>query len=73
MLNKYLQKKVNKLSKMGLKECEDFKQEVINSLVDNPTKFYLYGIIDARMKNLSKEEAMIVNEDPFISGFEVEV
>lgn len=73
MLNNYLQKKVNSLQEMGLKECENFKQEVINSLLDNPTKFYLYDIIDKRIKNLSQEEAKIANEDPFISGFEVEV
>lgn len=73
ILSKNLQTRVDHLEKMGKKECEDFKQEVINSLLDNPTKFYLYDLIDARIKNLSQAEAMIVNEDPFISGFEVEV
>lgn len=72
MLNDETKKKIEKLPTMGLRECEAFKAQVVNSTVENPTKFYLYDLIDARIKNLSRQDALIENEDPFINGFEVE-
>lgn len=73
MLNTLLKKRVKELERMSLREAESFRDDVIASLLDNPTRFYLYDLISKRIKNLSQDEAMITNEDPFISGFEVEV
>lgn len=73
MLNAVLKKRVKELERMSLREAESFRDDVIASLLDNPTRFYLYDLISKRIKNLSQDEAMITNEDPFISGFEVEV
>ena len=49
IISEKLQKKLNKVSKMGLRELEEFKAEVVSSLLDNPTKFYAYDIIDRQL------------------------
>lgn len=63
MLNVMLQKKVKKLESMGIYEAMSFKDEVIASLLDNPTKFYLYDLIDARVKSLSLQNAIANNTE----------
>lgn len=72
MLNAVLKKRVKELERMSLREAESFRDDVFTSLLDNPTRFYLYDLIAQRIKNLSQDEAMIANEDPLINGFEVE-
>ena len=66
-LNDTAKKKLKKLERAGLMEWQAFKAEVINSNLENPTKFYLYDIIDKRISNLSIENAMIENESPYTS------
>ena len=64
MLSDATKKRVEQLKTMGLLECEAFKAEVVNSTVEDPTKFFLYDLIDERIKNLSIQDALIESEDP---------
>lgn len=72
MLNSLLKKRVKELETMSLSQAESFRDNVAVSLLGNPTRFYLYDLINKRIRNLSQDDTMITNEDAFISGFEVE-
>jgi hypothetical protein len=59
--------KVEKISKMGFYELMDYKEDIIASQVENPTKFFLYDIIDERLRALDAEGATVICDD---SSFE---
>jgi hypothetical protein len=59
--------KVKKISKMGFYELMDYKEDIIASQVENPTKFFLYDIIDERLLALDAEGAAVICDD---SSFE---
>jgi len=59
----WIEEKIAKVSKMGFDELMDYKEEVISSLVDNPTKFFLYDIIDERLIALDAQSAAVAYDD----------
>lgn len=63
MLTEKLEKKLKQLPKMGAREASDFKAKVINSLLDNPTKFYVIEKIDNRLKSLDKSNSLAESGD----------
>ena len=62
MLNDETKKKIEKLPTMGFRECEAFKAQIVNSIAENPSKFFLYDLIDARMASLSLADAIAVQD-----------
>jgi hypothetical protein len=68
MINDKLQKKLEELKDMGINEAMDFKQVVINSLLDNPTKFYVFDRIDERLKAIGTDADVFVAFDEEIDS-----
>ena len=62
MTTEWLNKKQEEINKMGLFELQDYKATVVNSLLENPSKFFLYDLIDARMASLSLADAIAVQD-----------
>ena len=67
MTVEWKENRVKKISKMGFYELMDYKEDIIASQVENPTKFFLYDIIDERLLALNAEGASVVCDD---SSFE---
>lgn len=67
MTNEWIEEKQAKISKMGFYELMGYKEEIISSLAENPTKFFLYDLIDERLLALDAEAASVVCDD---SAFE---
>ena len=67
MTNEWKEDKVKKISKMGFYELQDYRDEVIASCLENPSKFFLYDLIDERLMALDAEAATVVCDD---SSFE---
>lgn len=63
MLNAMLKKRVKELERMSLREAEMFRDDVIASLLDNPTRFYLYDLIAQRIRSLSLQDAVANNTE----------
>ena len=58
-----LQAKVEEIKTMGKREVENYRGTVANSMLDNPTKFLFYDIIDSRLAELDREVALAVSDD----------
>ena len=63
MTNEWIEEKKAKISKMGFWELMDYKEEIINSLAENPTKFFLYDLIDERLIALDAQSAAVTYDD----------
>ena len=63
-----LQAKVEELRTMGKREVENYRGTVANSMLDNPTKYFFYDIIDSRLAELDREVALAASDD---SGFDM--
>lgn len=71
IISDVLQKKLKQLETMGLREAEAFRAEVVSSLLDTQTKCYCYGLIDDRVRNLNKSDAIANSEEDIcISDFD---
>ena len=58
-----LKAKADEIKKMGKREVENYRGTVANSMLDNPTKFLFYDIIDSRLAELDGEVALAVSDD----------
>ncbi|MCW8932183.1 MAG: hypothetical protein OQL19_18360 [Gammaproteobacteria bacterium] len=58
-----LKAKVEELKTMGKREVENYRGAVANSMLDNPTKFFFYDIIDSRLAEFDREVALAVSDD----------
>lgn len=63
MTNEWIEEKKAKISKMDFWELMDYKEEVISSLAENPTKFFLYDLIDERLVALDAQRASVTYDD----------
>lgn len=59
-----------KILKMGVCELMDYKQKIINSLLENSIKFSLYDLIDQRLAALNINGAVVLCDD---SDFDIEI
>ena len=62
MTTEWLNKKQEEINTMGLFELQGYKATVVNSLLENPSKFFLYDLIDTRMASLSLADAIAVQD-----------
>ena len=62
-MQNWLNQQQEKIDSMGLMELLDYKQTVINSVVENNIKFFLYDIIDERLLALNITEAIAVSDE----------
>lgn len=67
MTTEWIADKQAKISKMGFYELQDYRDDVVSSCLENPSKFFLYDIIDERLATLDLESASVVCDD---SSFE---
>lgn len=58
MTNEWIEEKQTKISKMGFYELQDYRDDVIASCLENPSKFFLYDLIADRLEELSKENIL---------------
>lgn len=63
MTHEFLDAKKREIDAMGAREVEEYRQKVINSLADNPTKFFLYDLIDERLSAINLNNALITNDE----------
>lgn len=67
MTNEWIEEKQAKISKMGFYELQDYRDDVVSSCLENPSKFFLYDLIDERLMALDAAAASVVCDD---SAFE---
>ena len=67
MTNEWIEEKQAKISKMGVYELQDYRDDVIASCLENPSKFFLYDLIDERLMALDAAAASVVYDE---SAFE---
>ena len=67
MTTEWIEEKQAKISKMGFYELQDYRDDVVSSCLENPSKFFLYDLIDERLMALDAAVASVVCDD---SAFE---
>ena len=53
----------SKINKMDFCELQDYREEIAASCLDNPMRFYLYDMCDARLQALDPNTAIVVCDD----------
>lgn len=67
MTTEWVEDKQAKINKMDFWEAQDYRAEVAASCLDNPKRFFLYDLCDARIQSLNPDTALAAYDD---SGFE---
>ena len=63
MTTEWIEAHQAKINKMDFYEVQDYRDEVAASCLDNPMRFYLYDLCDARLQALNPETALAICDD----------